>query len=356
MTAGVKNRQRGATLVAALVVVLLVTALATRMGSEYLLLFRSVEQHTLLQQGRSYLRGAETLARTALLQDLLYDSGADSFLEPWASSREFPLPEGTLLACLNDLQARLNLNDLGAEAGSYSAAQLRFIRLLQALPLEEPLGSRDALALAHAVFDWVDSDSSVRFPGGAEALDYQRLDPPYRPANQAFSSVAELRLVAGMTEELLRALTPHLSVWGNGKLNFNTLDRALSWSSADASDGAEPLMLRTLNNAESLLPLNAQAARGLAAARSSSGGMVKDLALFTRGEFARQDWDLAGIDVRSDYFRLDASLASGGSLLRMRSVLQRSINALGIPGVSVVSRHFSQGPSDEEDACVAALP
>jgi general secretion pathway protein K len=351
------QHQTGATLVTALIVVLLVTALATRMGSDYLLLFRSVEQQTRLQQGRNWLRGAEELASYALLQDLLYDSGVDTYLEPWATTMQIPLPEGILAACLHDLQARINLNDLGAPAGSYSPAQLRFIRLLQVLPLDAALTTRDALALAHAVFDWVDSDNAVRFPGGAEALDYQRMTPPYRPANQAFHSVDELRLVAGMTDELFRALTPHVSVWGNGRINFNTLDRALAWSAADDSEEAQPVLLRTLNNPESLQPLSVEAARRLAAVRSNSGGYVQDLALFTRGEFAMQQWDLAGVDVRSEYFLLEAAMQQAGNAapLRLTSVMRRSIDATGIPNVEVLNRHFSVSQSNEESSCADPL-
>src|SRR5690606_9442915 len=116
----------------------------------------------------------------------------------------------------------------------------------------------------------------------------------------------------------------------NGNLNFNTLDRGLSLSAPDSVDGTEPVMLRTLNNAESLLPLSREAARQLAAARSANGGFVEDLALFTRGQFALQEWDLRGLAVRSDHFRLDAGLQGDSSLVTLRSVLQRRIDASGV--------------------------
>jgi type II secretory pathway component PulK len=350
------ERQRGATLVMALVVVLLVTAIAVRMGGDYLLLFRSIEQQDFQQQGRAYMRGAELLAEEALLQDLLLDSGIDSFLEPWAQVRELPLPEGILSACIEDLAARINLNDLGAAAGEFSPMQLRFIRLLQVLPLEEPLSSREALALANAVFDWIDADNEVRLPGGAEALDYQRLTPAYRPANQAFASVAELRLVQGMTPEILAALTPRVSVWGNGSLNFNALDRGLSLSAPDSADGTEPVMLRTLNNADSLLPISPETARRLAAMRSNSGGYVADLGLFTRGDLAALDWDLRGLAVRSDYFRLSAVLRGATGVVTLQSVLERRVDATGVPAVEVVERRLGRGELAEEHGCVSVLP
>src|SRR5687768_18460037 len=88
--------------------------LATRVSSDYLVLFRAVENQSELQQARAYLRGAELVAREALLRDLQVGSEIDSALEPWGQQLNLPLPEGILSACLADLQARLNLNDLQA--------------------------------------------------------------------------------------------------------------------------------------------------------------------------------------------------------------------------------------------------
>ena len=57
------STQRGATLIVALVVVLLVVMLATRISSDYLVLFRTVENQTAVGQARAYLRGAESVAK-----------------------------------------------------------------------------------------------------------------------------------------------------------------------------------------------------------------------------------------------------------------------------------------------------
>src|SRR5690606_33013889 len=154
----------------------------------------------------------------------------------------------------------------------------------------------------------------------------------------------------------LAALTPHVSVWGNGSLNFNALDRGLSLSAPDSADGSEPVMLRTLNNADSLLPISREAARRLAAARSSSGGFVADLGLFTRGDLAALDWDLRGLAVRSDHFRLSAVRGGDRGVVTLRSVLQRRVDATGVPQVEVVERRLGRGEMAEEHGCVSVLP
>ncbi len=345
-----KSRQQGAALVVALVVVLLVVMLATRVSSDYLVLFRTVENQSELQQARAYLRGAELVAKEALLRDLQSGSEVDSALELWGQTAQLPLPEGVLVACVADLQGRLNLNDLGAPAGAFSAAQKRFIRLLQVV--DESIDSVDAVALANAVFDWIDADNDQRYPGGAENLDYLQVPSPYRPANQSFASTSELRLVKGFTGELVAALTPHVSVWGNGNLNLNTMDADLA---STASATAIPVMLRILNNADSLLPLSEDGAMLLAAARTNSGGVVQDLELFNTGIFAAQQWELDGVALTSAFFELTAVVQAGARNYRMRTVLSRTVDLAGVPEITVVSRRFG-GAESGGRSCVAALP
>lgn len=349
-------------MIVALVVLLLVVLLATRVSSDSLVLFRTVENQSELQQARAYLRGAELVAEQALLRDLQGGSDIDSALEAWAQRVALPLPEGTLSACLVDLQARLNLNDLGGADGELSTAQKRFIRLLQIVDTE--LDSIAAASLANAVFDWIDADDTQRYPGGAEAIDYARLPQPYRAANQAFASVSELRLVKGFDAARAAALTPHLSVWGNGTLNLNTLDAQLT---ANLTPDASLVMLRTLNTADSLLPLSNEGARLLAAARDERG-IFENLDVFAAAPFDVQQWELNGLALNSMYFELTAVMQSGRRSFAMQSVLRRAVApSSGVPEVTVVSRRYvdanqisrhsrESGNLEGEASCAVALP
>lgn len=362
-----EHAQRGAVLVLALLAVLVVVALATRVSRDYWLLYRTFDNQSSLEQAHAWLRGAEEVAKQALLLDVLSGSVSDSHLEAWAQRNQLPLPDGLLHACIIDLQSRLNLNDLGASAAQgYSAAQKRFIRLLQVLPLEQPLDSVAAVALANAVFDWIDADNSARYPGGAEELDYLQQGRGYRPANQAFTSTSELLQVLGMEPEVALALTPFVSVWGNGSVNFNTLDSRLLWSARAAgatdklaaelpSQRNKPVLLRTLNNPDSLRPLSEPAAELLADARSSTGGMLDNLTLFSGGVLSQQNWELEGVGVASDYFQLTAAMEIASRHYQLQSVLQRRIDAAGRPRVDVVARTYGTGKPLGEDDCAVAL-
>lgn len=352
-----RGGQGGAALIVALVVVLLVVMLATRVSGDYLVLFRTVENQGDLQQARAYLRGAELVAKEALLRDLQSGSEIDSALELWGQTATLSLPEGVLNACLIDLQGRLNLNDLRGVDGEYSPAQKRFIRLLQSV--DEDIDSSAALALANAVFDWLDPDSNPRYPGGAEALDYLRLPQPYRPANQGFVSVSELRLIKGFDSTLVAALTPHVSVWGNGNLNLNTLDAHLMLTQRNGAGSdittATPVMLRTLNTADNYLPLSVEGARLLAAARNDGGGVLQNLGLFDVAPFTAQEWELDGIALTTSWFELTSVMQSGGRTYALTSVLHRATTPAGVPEITVVKRRY-HGAQAEPASCAAALP
>jgi len=77
--------------------------------------------------------------------------------------------------------------------------------------------------IAAAIMDWRDSDSTISMDG-AEDETYSRLPQPYKTKNAPFESVEELRLVAGMTEDILYGEDANL----NGILDANENDGDLS--------------------------------------------------------------------------------------------------------------------------------
>lgn len=226
-------RQRGAALILALVVFAIVALLAASLSMDFLVSVKRVENQLNSQQAAAYMRGAEGIARKMLLEDMnsggniVHSSNPDLLLGK-------PVPfllenGGEIIGTLCDLQGRFNLNNLPGGSTTPGAApvrtddQERFIRLLQALPLDSPLDVVAATEIADAVIDWIDSDNNVTGLGGAEDNYYSRLEPPYRAANQSIQSVSELRWVKGVSEELFRVLEPHVNALPAGvAINLNT--------------------------------------------------------------------------------------------------------------------------------------
>ena len=69
-----------------------------------------------------------------------------------------------------------------------------------------------AARLVDVIEDWKDADD-FRRPNGAEAAEYQAAGLPYKPANAAFETVADVQRVLGMTPALFARLAGSLTVY-----------------------------------------------------------------------------------------------------------------------------------------------
>ena len=312
------DRERGAALIIALLVLALVVMLATSVSSEFLVYFRKVENALHSQQAYRYLLGLEGVGRQVLLTDLkadreqgiLMDYALENGDEPWLDNPIlFPLDYGVISGLLTDLQGRFNINTLaGGSPGDYTVEQKRFIRLLQTLPLDTPIDVDRAQELTNAVADWLDNESPPqdRLPGGGEDYLYADMTPPRRPANQAMRSVSELQWVAGFTPEIVRQLEPFVTSWpvANGVLNINTMpDRLLAMLNTDAS----------------LLPADTVVIESIIGARDGGGGFAE----MNTVTALLPDTDLTGIDVKSSYFLLTGETEFLDRHYHLNSVLWR---------------------------------
>lgn len=278
------DTQRGAVLIMALLIVSLVAGLAVKFTGDYQLGLAKAESRWHGAQARSYLLGAETVARYVL--ELDPDPAVDYPEEGWGGETPVELGGVWLFVSITDAQSKINLNDLGggnlsseralSDPQRYSEMQRRFLRLLQTFEEEGvPINPDEAVAVLEAVVDWMDQDNEVSGFSGAEAEYYLGLDPEYLPANQPFTSVEELRLVRHVTPELMELLRPHLTVLPTGlPTNINTMSDRL---------------LRTVNSAEDLLPLSP-----------------------TQVELLRQGWPVDGFYQDVNTFRGDTVWASLG--------------------------------------------
>lgn len=346
--------QRGAALIAALLVFALCAALVVAMEVEFNRFYQRGANILLAEQANAYLRGAEDLATLALLADHDADQGRerprDDLLEIWAQTpAPYALDEGGwMVGCVRDLQGRFNLNSLaqrvaaGDGAPRFTAAQAQFIRLLQALG-EPPLGEQEAILITEAVTDWLDADLEPSL-NGAEDDYYFGLVPAYRSANRPMASVSELRAVANMTPDIYRALEPWVSVWPQqpAPLNINT---------------APAMVLRTINADSELAPLSPAEGEALVEQRAAAG--FADLEEFWASPvFAGREGQMEAVKAlwgeASSYFLLSAEVEVADRRMRLYSVLQRSgrqVSALARAGGSLDDNRPVTG---DQDTCTIA--
>jgi general secretion pathway protein K len=327
--------QRGAALVVALLVVAMVALLATALSSDFLLMFRRVENQLHNEQAYAYMLGAESFARYGLLADLQTADGkkVDYVTEGWDQELTYPTDYGVISGQLEDAQGRFNLNALtpgqvsGGKPG-LSETQLQLLRLLQTLPLEESLNLDQAQALVEAISDWIDADDDVTGLGGAESQYYADAEPAGRAAGRAMVSPSELMWVKGMTPEIYRALAPLVTVWpnkttgGDMKINVNT---------------ALPQVLACLGDDKEVQPLTENDVEQLVQERTKQKFFESVDAFRTSSVLQGKNIFIGDLAVRSNYFVLTVQTEMQGHRYSLHSLLYRDSDRRT---VRVIARTF----------------
>lgn len=196
--------QKGAAIIMVMLIVALATLLATYIARQQSLWQQQIESRFDRTQARQFGIAGIDWARAILADDARVGT-TDHAGEMWASRLPaMPVENGEVSGFIEDQQGRFNLNRL-VRNGVVSTKDLAtFQRLLGLLGLPEDL--------ANSVADWIDSDSEIRYPGGAEDVFYLSLPKPYRAANRPLAEIGELILVRGFNEKIIERLKPYVSV------------------------------------------------------------------------------------------------------------------------------------------------
>jgi general secretion pathway protein K len=173
-------------------------------------------------QADLYTQGAEDFARAQIVRLTDLDGPALNDQLRSASPILLPFENGSIAVSLRDGTHCLRLSALVTEAGMANDNEVGFLTgLLTALDV--PPGQ--AARLSATIADWVDADMQAK-PGGAEDGTYLFRDRPHRTANVPLSSVAELRAIDGMTEEIFQAMRPHICIGASGRQTDFNIDTA----------------------------------------------------------------------------------------------------------------------------------
>jgi general secretion pathway protein K len=198
-----------------MLIVAIVTGVAAYLSLGQHVWLRSAQNAVDRAQLELYTKGALDMAAVILADDSKKSPGADDLTEIWARDLPpLPVEGGAILVKIEDAQALLNLNSVWRNNNVSQPDIAIFQQLLRTQGLSP--------ALTESVVDWIDPDDQTR-PGGAEDIDYQILQPPYRAANQPLQSVDELRLIKGFTVEVIDKLRPFVIALPEASaINVNT--------------------------------------------------------------------------------------------------------------------------------------
>jgi general secretion pathway protein K len=222
----VRRKSRGIALLTTLLLVSIASIIAVSLIKRQWIDIRKTQNTQQIEQSWMYAQAVEAWALGRLYDDS-NKNDIDSKKDSWAYPIEpTDIEGGQISAVIVDSQSKFNINNLLAEKETGKKYQDRFKRLLKVLDLpEELLG---------AVLDWIDADSNIHNPGGAEDSHYMLLDKPYRSANQEIVDVSELRLIEGFSDEVYQRLKPYVSALpGVVYINVNTASEPVLRSLAE---------------------------------------------------------------------------------------------------------------------------
>jgi general secretion pathway protein K len=310
-----KPGERGAALLAVLLLVALIATLAALAMDRLALATRLAGNARAIDQARGYALGAEGLA--TLIVDRLSDrrKGEASLPAGWpGETRTIPIEGGLIRARLGDGGSCFNLNGLvtGNQLSGFDARPQMMERLSTLMLIVGVQPTRIPPIVA-AITDWIDSDERPQ-PRGAEDAVYARAPVPYRAANTLMADVSELRAVAGVTPAIYDALRPWvcaLPVAAPAPLNVNILP-----------PGKAPLLAMLYGGR---MPVS-QAAALL---RGRPRGGWSDADQFRRQPGVAAIGDAAGlaeeIAVRSRWFTLELDVTLGGAQVREVALIDGGI-------------------------------
>ena len=194
------SRESGIAVVSAMLLAALVVSIAAAMVYEQQRFINRLENHFSATQARWMGEASIHWSRAILAEDAK-GGAVDHLKENWAIRLPAtPLEGGTIRGFITDEQQYCNLNNL-IKAGT-DAEFLK--RLLSSFGSNS--GAVDALT------DWIDTDSDITYPYGAESVHYLAQPIPYRAGNQPLTEVGNLSRVQGFTEENIARLRPYCGV------------------------------------------------------------------------------------------------------------------------------------------------
>ncbi len=223
-----RRSNRGMALLIVLVVVAMLTALLSDLAFSTLVDMRLTE--TFRDSTRAYYlaKGGVNAGRMILQADT---NSYDTLNELWSRGVvNYPVADGASITIqIEDQDGKLAINSMVSGNNPQAIMIDRFYRFLLAMDLGD-LG--DPAELTAALIDWLDEGgdpyTEIHTDGqnipvaGAEDIYYQGLHEPYHCKNGPLETLEELSLVKGFTPEIVKLISPQLTVNNNVKININT--------------------------------------------------------------------------------------------------------------------------------------
>jgi general secretion pathway protein K len=307
--------QRGVALIVAILLVALGTIIAATVAYENAMAARRSTATFAFDQSIMIGEGAEALAAFGIRQFFQANPNSVYIGQGWDKPvGPMEVVPGVMLeASLEDMQGRLNINNLVKKDGTpdpvYVAA---FTKLLLLVGLETKW--------APMLVDWIDFDIVPQNIDGAEDSVYMGQTPPYRTPNRYITSTSELLALPGFGRDRYLALAPYIAALPYGTpINVCTakdkvLDAFLPAGQTEFSVTAGQLDKNRLASTGSCFPTVANYNAAFSGPKTPGGAQGQQGAQGTQGPKFVQT---------SPYFRLTSFITIGSTEFNLYSLLYR---------------------------------
>jgi len=325
------SSQRGIALLVILLIVAIVSVLATEMMARLQLNIARTVNIKDNNQAYWYAVGAEQFAEKSLNQLMTLSPDSMNLGQPWAQIFEYPIDGGGIQAELVDLQSCFNLNTLSLpqpqepqdpNKAANGTAQAFYKLMLLSI---DDVDSFTADTVRDSLIDWLDADGDIT-GYGAEDAEYGSLRFPYVAANELMINKSELRLINGIEVSDLRNLLPHVCVIPD--LTFNIMEININ---TVTEENAHVL--------GAILNITVDAARRIIASRPQDG-FADTNDFFSEPEIMVKqltDEQKKWFVLKTNYFMLLTKTRYNNATFKMTSIFKLDS---GSGSVSVISREF----------------
>jgi general secretion pathway protein K len=307
-----RARQRGVALIVAILLVALGTIIAATVAYENAMTARRGTGTFAFDESLLITQGAEALAAYGIRQFFQADPNHTYIGQGWDKPvGPMEVVPGVMLeASLEDMQGRLNINNLVQKDGTPDPVYVpAFTKLLELVGLEAKW--------APMLVDWIDADIVPQSVDGAEDSVYMGQTPPYRTPNRYITSTTELLALPGFGRDRYLALAPYIAALPKDtRMNVCTakdkvLDAFLPAGQTEFSSTAGQLDKNRISNTGGCFPTLANFQAALGAPRPN--GVPQTNAASPITKFGQN----------SQYFRLTSFITVGSAEFNLYSLLYR---------------------------------
>ncbi len=227
----IKNKDKGVILISVLLIVLVLSAIAMSIGSNFLLAFKRSVYQDLESNSLELFHNIESISIKRIEEKNRFGSQILTKEDPlFKDAFYYEHPSGQLFAQLSDASNCLNINSIVSLSNNNYIPNPKGIAAFKKLLILKEFDERNIDSLLDQMIDWIDVDNQ---PRGSGLEDYFYTGPLHKPqqytSKRLFYDLSELKNLPAISYFDWKKLKENICVVpfaGMSKVNINLLNEA----------------------------------------------------------------------------------------------------------------------------------